>query len=88
MDDRGPVSEYEVVWNNGHIDHVKAHQVSWTGRPSFIEQAPIGPPMIHFHAEVDGRWQLMLSAPDVEIAIIRNVTHVKDTPSSMGDTNE
>lgn len=80
MSDRGPISEYEVVWQNGHTDHVRAHQVSWSGRPSFMDETPTGPPQVHFHAEVDGRWQLMLSAPEAEIAVIRNVTHVGETP--------
>ena len=79
--DRGPASEYEVIWQNGHIDRLKAHQVSWPGRGRvFMDQPATGPSVVQFHAEVDGRWQLILSAPEDEIAVIRNLTHANDEP--------
>jgi hypothetical protein len=76
MTDRGPASEYEVVWKNGHSERLKAHQVSWPGRMPL--QVGTESNTIQFHAEVDGRWQLILSAPEDEISIVRNVTHTEE----------
>lgn len=75
--ERGPASEYEVVWKSGHIDRVTAHQVMWTGGVDLFGGAE-RTERVRFHAEVDGHWMLMLDALADEIATVRNVTYVRD----------
>lgn len=29
MDDRGPLSTYQVIWKSGHVEDIQAHQVTW-----------------------------------------------------------
>lgn len=71
--ERGEPEEYEVVWCNGHVDHFKAHQVTYLGGP-FSFGAADAPRRVHFHGEFDGKWVLVLSAPEDDILVIRNVT--------------
>lgn len=83
MTDHGPTSEYEVIWRNGHIDHVHAHQVMWDDGMSLLAgfgsfNTPPKPTRVKFHAEIDGRWTLLLDVLQDEISSIRNVTHVPD----------
>jgi len=80
--ERGPVNEYEVIWKTGHVDRLMAHQVSWPGGASdaIFGRGTVRPERVRFHAEVDGRWTLMLDAPADEISTVRNVTHVRDLP--------
>lgn len=78
--DRGPLDQFEVVWRNGHIDHVWAHQVTNTGNLLLFRDLPNNrEPVIEFHGEVNGHWRLMLRAPEHEIYSIRNVTQVRET---------
>jgi len=80
--DRGPASTYEIVWNNGHVERIEAHQVSYPGRFSNLgldlfptrADIPPKPERIEFHGEFNGRWQLVLSAPMSEITTIRNLS--------------
>ena len=76
--DYGPLSEYEVTWRSGHIERLAAHQVSYPNRLSLFD----GPPrtqIVQFHAEINGFWRLVLSAPEEEIVTIRNLTATEDT---------
>lgn len=80
--DRGPTIEYEVVWKTGHVDRFHAHQVSHTGGERFLfsQNTPTQPARVLFHGEFDGRWQLVLSALEDDIATVRNLSRCEDTP--------
>lgn len=74
-----------MIWNTGHADKVLAHQVSWSGGARFPWTASgsdgsLKPERVRFHAEVDGNWRLMLDVLSDDIATIRNLTQVGDTP--------
>lgn len=74
--ERGTPDEYEVIWGNGHVDRITAHQVSWAGGPPLLGIGPATPRRVLFHAEVDGHWRLLLVAMEDDITTIRNVTQV------------
>jgi hypothetical protein len=82
--DRGEPSLYEVTWTNGHVDRIKAHQVTQPGGGMELFAASFGLPSqsqrrrVEFHGEFDGRWQLVLSADADDIKTIRNLTHADD----------
>lgn len=86
--DYGPVQTYEVTWMSGHVETVVAHQVNWPQRGQFLAlgvlgvttEAP-GQQRIQFHAEIDGRWTLTLSAIEEDIRTVRNVTAGERMPS-------
>lgn len=80
--DRGPLVEYEVVWKSGHVDRLKAHQVTHCGGSLFAfgTRAADEPERVVFHGEFDGRWQLVLSALVDDITTIRNLSQCEDTP--------
>lgn len=75
--DHGPLDTYEVIWNSGHIEHVKAHQVLAPRPPLFGLTSP-GDNRWVVHGEIEGRWRLLLIAADEDIRSIRNVTHTRD----------
>jgi hypothetical protein len=77
--ERGEPSEYEVVWKSGHVDRFVAHQVSWPHSGSILEGEFSRDGRVHFHAEVEGNWTLILSAQEDDIATIRNVTETQDS---------
>jgi hypothetical protein len=78
----GPLQTYEVHWMSGHVETVPAHQVSYPhrGMALFADSvmsglaSDAGAPRVKIHAEIDGRWQLMLSAREEDIRTMRNVT--------------
>jgi len=70
--DRGPLQSYEITWTTGHVEVIQAHQVTWPDAALF--GPPAENPRIAFHGEFDGRWQLVLSTAEADIARIRNVT--------------
>jgi hypothetical protein len=72
--DYGPVQTYEVVWQSGHMERIQAHQVIWPGNALSLFGVATKPPRVVMHAVLDGRWTLMLSAPEEDIRSIRNVT--------------
>jgi hypothetical protein len=76
--DRGPADEFEIVWRTGHVERLRAHQVSWEGGPSLFSRGPDQPQRVRFHGEVDGRWRLLLDALADDIVTIRNVSQVGD----------
>lgn len=72
MSDRGEPTTYEITWMSGHVERIKAHQVSWPDNlRALFDQAP-RPARVLFHAEIDGRWTLQLSALVDDIRLIRN----------------
>lgn len=80
--ERGPADEFEVTWKNGHVDRFLAHQVTWPRESLALMAAnpPETPRRVQFHAEMNGRWTLMLSALEDDILVIRNLTHARDLP--------
>lgn len=73
--EHGPLHTFEVIWKSGHVETIQAHQVLF---PSPLPELFGGPgkrdDRICFHGEIDGRWTLILSAPEDEISTVRNVT--------------
>lgn len=85
-----PPQVYEITWQSGHVEKVIAHQVSHDALRMRV--AAIGDGQfaadsegarIKFHAEVDGRWTLQLSAHEADIRTIRNVTRGEQAPGGM-----
>ncbi len=77
----GPLQQYEIHWMSGHVETIPAHQVSYPHRGMVLTQSllgglpeEVGPARVQLHAEIDGRWQLMLSAREEDIRTMRNVT--------------
>lgn len=82
-----PPQQYEVTWQSGHVETVIAHQVSHDSLRTRVAALADGAfateavgQRIKFHAEVDGRWTLQLSALEEDIRTIRNVTSGEPTP--------
>lgn len=82
-----PPQVYEVTWLSGHVEKVIAHQVSHdtlrgifarVGEGAFATESEGA--RIKFHAEVDGRWTLQLSAHEADIRTIRNITRGEQAP--------
>lgn len=81
---------YEITWQSGHVEKVIAHQVSHDTlrmRVVALGDGALGTDSegarIKFHAEVDGRWTLQLSAHEADIRTIRNVTNGEQTPGGV-----
>lgn len=76
----GPLQRYEITWMSGHVETVPAHQVSYPHRGLVVASSVMsmpaegGAPRVQLHAEIDGRWLLMLSAREEDIRTMRNVT--------------
>lgn len=78
----GPIQQYEITWMSGHVETIPAHQVMYPhrGLALFSDSmssgltADGGAARVQLHAEIDGRWQLMLSAREDDIRTMRNVT--------------
>jgi hypothetical protein len=75
--DHGPLLRFEISWANGHVEYIDAHQALM----------PFDSPLLGgqdtvkrwtFHGEIDGRWQLLLTAPEADIRMVRNVTNTCD----------
>lgn len=82
-----PPQVYEVTWMTGHVETVIAHQVlhealnmrvGVLGGGAFATESE--GKRIKFHAEIDGRWTLQLSALEADIRTIRNITNGERTP--------
>lgn len=70
-----PPQRYEVTWLSGHVETVIAHQVSWPNNSADLFLGAARPVRIQFHAEVDGRWTLQLSALEDDLRTVRNITN-------------
>lgn len=70
-----PPQRYEVSWLSGHVETVIAHQVSWPNNFANLFLGAARPARIQFHAEVDGRWTLQLSALEDDLRTVRNITN-------------
>lgn len=82
-----PHQVYEITWESGHVETVIAHQViheALRSRVAALGDGSFGATSegarIKFHAEVDGRWTLQLSAHEADIRTIRNITRGEQTP--------
>ena len=75
----GPLDTYEVIWNSGHVEQVRAHQVL-APRPAVFGDH--GTSVWMFHGEIDGKWRLLLVARDEDIKSVRNLTHTRDAAES------
>lgn len=82
-----PPQVYEVTWMTGHVEKVVAHQVVTgttrmaavrVGADSFATESEGA--RVKFHAEINGVWMLQLSAFEVDIRTIRNITNGEQTP--------
>ena len=73
--DHGPLRAYEVTWQSGHVETIWAHQciLPMAGNPFLRDDADDSPRRVMFHGEIDGRWQLILAAPEAEIVTVRNL---------------
>jgi hypothetical protein len=74
--DRGPLDTYQIIWQDGRIEEIQAHQVttcrSYTAINDGLEFTPDEEiARVEFHGEFDGRWKLALSAPAKDIRVIR-----------------
>lgn len=84
--ERGEPDVYEIVWMSGHVERVSAHQVTWPSRGIAMMRgimnmpAEQGPSKVQIHAEVDGKWTLMLSAREDDIRTMRLVTADEPVP--------
>ncbi|MCW2903356.1 MAG: hypothetical protein JWO67_5621 [Streptosporangiaceae bacterium] len=67
----GPLQTFEITWQNGHVEKVQGHQVSHSGGALFGER---GPRRFAIHGDFDGHWTLVITAPEDDTRIIRNVT--------------
>lgn len=79
--DYGPLQTYEITWTSGHVERVQCHQITYSGGPNSLETLGLvgvktqqDPRRVHLHGEFDGRWLLVLSALERDIAAIRLVT--------------
>jgi hypothetical protein len=76
--DYGPLQDFEITWSTGHVETIRAHQVSYPGSmPSMLGHGPERIARIQFHGEIDGRWVLLLSALEADLTRIRNVTQTE-----------
>ncbi|GAA2630097.1 hypothetical protein [Streptomyces axinellae] len=78
---------YEITWMSGHIETVIAHQVTHSALRQAVARIEGGGfatagegQRVKFHAEVDGKWTLQLSALEQDIRTIRNVTVGEQAP--------
>jgi hypothetical protein len=92
--DYGPLQTYEITWTSGHIERIQCHQVSYSGGDPMGDLfGPVGVKhvrRVQFHGEIEGRWLLVLSVCEDDIAAIRLVTGGEALPGESlagGDTH-
>lgn len=71
----GEPTTYEITWKSGHVERIKAHQVTWPNNMANLfrrDDQPEKPQRIMFHAEINGQWTLQLMTFEDEIRSIRN----------------
>lgn len=84
MSDRfeyGPPQQYQVIWQSGHVETVPGHQITWPGSATDmfahfggIAQQTERVRWLNIHAEIDGRWTLVLAAREADITSVRCLT--------------
>lgn len=83
----GRPDRYEITWQSGHIETVPAHQVTYphmglamVGFRNYETAPDPGKPRVQIHAEIEGRWVLVLSALEEDIRSMRLVTGGEQIP--------
>ncbi|MFC3988784.1 hypothetical protein [Actinoplanes siamensis] len=77
---------YEIVWISGHVERIKAHQVSFPeaglafARATLGTAREVGPPRVRIYAEVNDEWRLILAAREEDIRSLRLVTDGEPVP--------
>ena len=80
--DHGPLRDYEVTRRSGHVETIKAHQCILPATTPFgLGETPGDMRRVTFHGAIDGRWQLILTAPESEILTVRNITVAPEAAS-------
>jgi hypothetical protein len=80
----GPLDTYEITWMSGHIETIRAHQVSYSGRANMLfggVATDQGASCIEFHGCINRRWCLVLRAREEDIRSVRLVTGGEVLPS-------
>lgn len=75
-----PSDLYEVVWENGHTETIRACQVAWPGsgeRLLALPGAELPPPSMRFHDYVEDQWTLVLQVREDAIVSVRNLTRTE-----------
>lgn len=72
--DYGPLRTYEITWMNGHIERVQGHQVHHSGNIPLLFGGRPERARFTIHGEFDGRWRMVLTAPEEDVRTIRDVT--------------
>lgn len=73
--DYGPLQSFEITWTGGHVERIRAHQVTQPGNAAILFGAePAGESVIEFHGWFDGHWRLVLRVQAKEIRIVRNLS--------------
>jgi hypothetical protein len=79
--ERGPLVIFEVTWTSGHVERLQAHQCTFPAGPSMMhDYLGIGTKQdewVKFHGEIDGCWQLILSARVSDIRTVRNISRTE-----------
>ena len=73
--DHGEPDEYEIVYKNGNVERIKAHQAICPSRITFTSMGSREHFM--FHGEVDGKWRLLLTVDPNAVVSIRNWTRLE-----------
>jgi hypothetical protein len=92
--DYGPLRTYEVTWKVGLIERFQGHQVMFESDQRKVvsllgdsfggvaTSATTRPPRFTIHGMFDGRWRLVIAAPEDDLTAIRDVTENEMAPGS------
>ena len=76
--DYGPLRTYEIRWRHGYVETVQGHQVLFDSHRfagMFGDRPDYGlPPRFTVHGQFNGRWRLVISAPEADLLSVRDVT--------------
>jgi hypothetical protein len=78
--DHGPLQTWQLIWKNGHVEEVRAHQCLLPISNPFFSDHEHERNRVTFHGEIDGHWKLVLDVDYSEIASIRLVTQPESIP--------
>jgi hypothetical protein len=81
--DYGPLQTWQVIWRNGHVEEVQAHQCLLPPTGGFLlfsERPDPREGRLTFHGEIDGRWKLVLDVDYAEVLSVRLVTQPEVIP--------
>jgi hypothetical protein len=87
--DHGPLRTYEITWKSGYIETVQGHQVMFGSDKLNLGAGMFGAatavreelePRFTVHGEFDGRWRLVISAPEKDLLAVRDITDREQVP--------